>query len=294
MSGALFAGSAAVSGLVAVGASPFPNMQYLPFVGQPVAGPGISAGAVVQSVTDPATVVLSAPATLSGVQFLSFGSEPVTLAEAMQFCRFEIPADDPVYPSEAAFISSLITAARRYAETKLRSALITQTWVLYLDSFPSAGGYYNRAIREIWPSLGAMPSGLGFFPGLIPNSTGVINIPMPPCQGVVSVSYYDFNNDIQTVPPDLDNVSLGTPSRIQPQYSRVWPISRPTIDSVMVTFRCGYGPLSSNISESTKTAIKYGVSSWYENRTHVDVGSYVVVPETLDALLSIDDPGTYA
>jgi hypothetical protein len=294
MSGVLASGSAAVAGLVAVGAAPFPDMLYAPFAGQPVSGPGIPAGAVVLSVTDPANIVLSAAATLDGLQVLTFGTEPVTLAEAIQHCRFEIPADDPVYPAETALIQSLITAARRYAETKLRSALITQTWILYLDSFPSAGGYYNRAIRESWPSLGSMPSGLGFFPGLIPNSTGVINIPMPPLQQVVSVSYWDYTDNVVTVDPSAYNVSLGWPARIQPQYSKVWPMSRPTIDSVMVTFRCGYGPSAANIPENVKTAIKYAVSTWYENRTMVDVGAYVRVPETMDALLSIDDPGTYA
>jgi len=225
---------------------------------------------------------------------LTFGTEPVTLAEAIQHCRFEVPETDPIYPAETALIQSLITAARRYAETKLRSALITQTWVLYLDSFPSAGGYYNRAIREVWPSLGSMPSGLGFFPGLIPNSTGVINIPMPPLQQVVSVAYWDYQDNLATVDPTAYNVSVGVPARIQPHYSKVWPMSRPTIDSVQVTFTCGYGPLTSNIPESVKTAIKYAVSTWYENRTMVDVGSYVAVPETMDALLSIDDPGTYS
>src|SRR3974377_971688 len=101
--------------------------------------------------------------------------EPVTLAEAKQHARVEYPDDD-------ALITGMIVAARRMAETRLRSALITQTWNLYLDSFPSAGGYYNRAIREIWPSLGGLPSGLGFYPGLIPNSRGVRDIQLTPAQ----------------------------------------------------------------------------------------------------------------
>ena len=96
--------------------------------------------------------------------------EPVTLDEAKLHARVE-------YPDQDALVTSLIVAARRYCETCLRAALITQQWVLMLDSFPSAGGYYNRAIREIWPSMGGLPSGLGFYPGMVPNSTGVIDIP---------------------------------------------------------------------------------------------------------------------
>src|SRR3974377_2319928 len=141
--------------------------------------------------------------------------EPVTLAEAKQHARVEYPDDD-------ALITGMIVAARRMAETRLRSALITQTWNLYLDSFPSAGGYYNRAIREIWPSLGGVPSGLGVSPGLVPNLTRGVYIPLPPLQSIAAVSYYDFQGTLQTVPIDAYVVSLGTPGRIQPQYSKVW------------------------------------------------------------------------
>src|SRR4051794_4197557 len=118
------------------------------------------------------------------VQITPPSVEPVTLAEAKLHCKVDFTDDD-------ALITSLIAAARMVCETRLRQALVTQTWVLYLDSFPSAGGYYNRAIREVWPSLGGMPSGIGFYPGLVPNSTGVIDIPLPPLQSIVSVQYYD-------------------------------------------------------------------------------------------------------
>jgi hypothetical protein len=213
--------------------------------------------------------------------------EPVTLAEAKLHARIEYSDDD-------ALVTSLITAARRYCETAIRAAFITQTWTLMLDSFPSAGGYYNRAIREIWPSLGGLPSGLGFYPGLIPNSTGVIDIPLPPLQSITSVKYYDFIGVLQTVDPTTYNVSLGTPGRIQPQYSKVWPISRPTIDCVQITFVCGQGAAEANVSPNVQTAIKMLVAHWYENREAVAQGQFGSVPMCVDALLSPDEPGIYA
>lgn len=220
--------------------------------------------------------------------------EPVSLAEAKLHARIEYPDDD-------ALVGSLITAARRYCETCLRSALVTQTWKLMLDSFPSAGGYYNRAIREIWPSLGGLPSGLGFYPGLVPNSTGVIDIPMPPLQDAtatlgsqVLVQYYDFAGTLQTVPASTYNVSLGTPGRIQPAYSKVWPIARPTIDCVQITFIAGQGADAAHVSENVKTAIKMLLAHWYENREAVAQGQFGTVPMAVDALLSPDEPGIYA
>jgi Phage gp6-like head-tail connector protein len=218
--------------------------------------------------------------------------EPVTLVDAKLHARIEFPDDD-------ALVTSLITAARRYCETAIRAALVTQTWKLMLDSFPSAGGYYNRAIREIWPSLGGLPSGLGFYPGLIPNSTGVIDVPLPPLQdgtatlgSQVLVQYYDFQGVLQTVPATSYNVSLGTPGRIQPQYSKVWPIARPTIDCVQITFVAGQSSDGTTVSENVKTAIKMLTSYWYENRD--DASKWGAVPVWVDALLSPDEPGIYA
>lgn len=213
-------------------------------------------------------------------------AEPVALDEAKLHARV-------LYNDDDALIQGLIVAARRYCETALKSALVTQTWTLMLDSFPSAGGYYNRAIREIWPSMGGVPSGLGFYPGLVPNSTGVIDLPMPPIQSVEGVRYYDFAGVLQTVDPSAYTVSLGTPGRIQPAYSKVWPISRPTIDSVQVTFVSGYGDATA-VPENVKVAIKMLVGHWYENREAVSAVSMASVPLVIDALLGPSDPGIYA
>lgn len=213
-------------------------------------------------------------------------AEPVSLDEAKLHARVLYDADDTL-------ITALIAAARRYCETAIKSALVTQTWTLMLDSFPSAGGYYNRAIRELWPSMGGLPSGLGFYPGLVPNSTGLIDIPLPPLQSVESVQYYDFAGTLQTVDPSTYNVSMGTPGRIQPAYSKVWPISRPTIDAVQITFTSGYGDATA-VPENVKVAILMLVAHWYENREAVSAVSMVTVPLAVDALLSPSDPGIYA
>lgn len=296
MTGTLTNASPNVSSLVAVGAPPFAEVSYLPYVGQPVSGTNIPTGTTVLSVTNPTTIVLSQDATAGGSgQVLTFGVEPVTLAEAMLHCRFEIPSTDPVYANETALISSLITAARKYCETRLRRALITQTWALYLDGFPSGNAsYYNRAVRLIWAAQGPIAGSAAFGAGIIPSAAGVIDIPMPPLQNVLSVNYIDFNADLQTVSPEVYNISRGDVGRVQPNYSQFWPITPPLIDSVQIQFQAGYGPLESNVPATIQTAIKYCVSTWYENRTTVDVGQYMRVPDTIEALLSADDPGIYA
>lgn len=288
MTGTLINSSPLVGSLAAVGAPPFATVSYLPFVGQPVSGTGIPVGATVLAVTDPADIVLSQNATAAGSQTLTFGAEPVTLAEAVQHCRIEFIDDNNL-------VSGLITAARRYCETRLRSALITQTWVLYLDGFPAGNAsYYNKAVRPIWAAQGAVAGANAFGAGVIPSAAGVIDIPLPPLQNVVAIKYLDFNNNLVTLPSSMYNVSRGVPGRIQPIYSQFWPINPPIIDSVQVTFQCGYGPLGLNIPPNVQTAMKYMIGTWYENRESITPGAMLPVPDTVDALLSIDDPGIYA
>jgi hypothetical protein len=188
----------------------------------------------------------------------------------------------------------MISTARIRVETLTGRALITQARTLYLDSFPSAGGYYNRAIREIWPSLGGLPSGLGFYPGLIPNSTGVIDVPLPPLQTLVSVQYKDFSGAIQTVDPATYNVSLGTPARIQPAYSRIWPISQPVIDSVQIHFVSGYGATANLIPEPFQEAMLLLIGHWYEHREEVsDTQLYTVPGGIARELLGSVESGIY-
>lgn len=252
-----------------------------------VSGAGIPSYTYVNSIDSTTQVTLDQDATASGAVSLTFTIEPVTLWEAKKQARIEYPDDDYI-------VATCIWAARRYVETRLRQALMTQTWTLYLDSFPSAGGYYNRAIREIWPSLGGLPSGLGFYPGLIPNSTGVIDIPLSPLQGVNSVNFYDFQGNLDTVASQTFNTSLEVVGRIQPQYSLVWPISRPTIDSVQINFNCGYGPTADRIPANIKMAIMAYAAHLFQNREAVQQGQFVVVPMMVESLLAPSDPGVYA
>lgn len=279
MAGTLASGSAVVTGIA-------DTTQLVGALG--VSGPGLPSNTYVYSIDSSSQVTLNQPATATGAQSLTWTLEPVTLPEAKQHARIELPDDD-------ALVASLIRAARRYCETALKSALMTQTWTLMLDGFPAAGGYYNPAIRQVWTSMQGMPGGLGFYPGMVPNSAGVIDIPLPPLQQIVSVNYYDFNGNLDTVDPSLYVVSLSTPARIQPTYSKVWPIARPTIDAVQITFVCGQAATADKVDDNVKAAMKLMLAHWYENREAVVVGTINNrLADTVDALLAPSDPGIYA
>jgi uncharacterized phiE125 gp8 family phage protein len=67
------------------------------------------------------SILLTAPA-----------AEPLSLAEAKAFLRVEHDDDDGV-------IAALIAGARLYVEGQTRRALLTQTWRLVLDAWPTSG-----------------------------------------------------------------------------------------------------------------------------------------------------------
>ncbi|GAC1475658.1 MAG: hypothetical protein NVSMB9_28590 [Isosphaeraceae bacterium] len=274
--GTLTSGSAVVTGLT-------DTTKLVGALG--VSGTGVPSSTYVLSIDSPTQVTLTANATASGAQALTFALEPVSLPDAKLHLRIDFPTDDSL-------IASLITAARLTVEAHLRQVLLTQTWIMYQDAFPSAGGYYNPAIRQVWSTLGGS-GGVGFFPGMVPNSTGVIDIPLPPLQSLTAVQYYDFAGTLQSVPSANYSVSTGTPARIQPGYSKVWPVSRPTIDSVQVTFVSGYGDTADKVPANITAAIKLLVGHWYEHREQVGEGQHMTVPNTVDLLLSASDHGSY-
>lgn len=212
--------------------------------------------------------------------------EPVSVAEAKEHARVLHDEDDLL-------IGRLIAAARAYCETRIKAALVPQKWSLLLDAFPTAGGYYNRAVRDVWAGMGGLPAGFGFYPGMIPNSTGVIDLPMSPLRSVEAVEYFDFSDQLQTVDPSAYVVSLGSPGRIQPNYSKVWPIARPTIDAVRILFTAGPDPGDAPEAH-VQTALLMLVGHWYENREAVSAVSMGTVPLAVDALLAPSDPGVYA
>lgn len=71
-------------------------------------------------------------------------SEPLSLTDAKNYLRVQHDADD-------ALITSMISAARMQVERRTRRALITQTWRIVLDRWPSSGSVASPVspLREV-------------------------------------------------------------------------------------------------------------------------------------------------
>jgi len=158
------------------------------------------------------------------------------------------PAEEPVTTGEAktfariefseedALIASLVAAARYHAEIYTRRQFVTATWRLSLDWFPD----------EI----------------LLPRAPGVT---------VTSITYagttegtWDTLAASQYV---LDTDS--EPARIWPTLSAVWPITLDVPQAVKIVYTAGYGAATA-VPEGIKTAIKWLVGWWMENREAVN------------------------
>lgn len=150
-------------------------------------------------------------------------TEPVTLAEAKAHARVDVSDDD-------ALITAMITAARHVAEQQLQRALITQTWKLTLDEFPS----------------------------------GVLELPHPALQSVTSVKYYDADGVQQTLSNTLYRVDTSSePGRIEPVDS--WPATYSRIGAVEVIFVAGWANAAA-VPAAIKSWMLMRVASMYEHR----------------------------
>jgi uncharacterized phiE125 gp8 family phage protein len=177
------------------------------------------------------------------------------------------PAEEPITTSEAKLspslrvatatddtaIGTLITTARKLAETYTLHALVTQTWELVLDGFP----------------------------------TGGIVVPLPPLQSVTSIKYIDTDGTEQTLDALLYSVDDDSiPGLIVPAYGETWPTTRDEVNAVRVRFVAGFGD-ADDVPEDIKSWIKIMVGTMYDNPQGIVVGQTVMsIPRTfVDGLL---------
>ncbi len=152
--------------------------------------------------------------------------EPVTIADAKSFARIDVDISE-----DDAIFASLISMAREYVENEQSRTVAPRVRKAFWQGFATSGGYYNRFIRSIGPS-----------PWWIPTAQGIMKVRNPPLQGLMNIQYVDpSSGNLLEILPSQIVVSTGTPGKIQPAFGAVWPLPRPQIDCVQITFVAGYG-----------------------------------------------------
>lgn len=172
--------------------------------------------------------------------------EPITLADAKLYVRQTESFDDSL-------ITSLIAAARQYAEMVTRRALIAQRLSYLLDSFPRPGLNVGSA-NWYGPQWGINP---GPMTVLSPDGfTGYeIFLPMPPTIAIEAIKYVDTNGALQTLDPTQYQFVPSEKALLVPTFGTVWPQTQDQKAAVEVQFIGGFAaPLTANAGADTITA----------------------------------------
>ena len=159
---------------------------------------------------------------------------PVSLDEARE--HLKIPSEDT---GENSLLHLMIQAATDTAEKVTRRCLLSRSYELGLDSFPSG--------REI-------------------------ELPKPPLVSVTSIKYLDGDGNEQTLSSTAYTVDTGTkPGRIWLNEDETWPNTYDVPRAVYITYTAGHAS-ASVVPATIRMAILLMVGHWFENREAVVVG----------------------
>lgn len=176
--------------------------------------------------------------------------EPV---DADALAKLDLKVDNT---EEDDLIDILIQAAREYVEERTQRSLITQTRRMKLDYFPKCD---------------------------------TLTLPFGPVQSVSSITYYDDNDDSQTL--SSNDYWVDTDSKIpRVVIKNNWPSTYDRPNAVTVTYVCGYGASASTVPSQLRKAILLLVGHFYENRQNVIVSGsptgVVEIPFGVEALIA--------
>lgn len=177
------------------------------------------------------------------VQITKPAVEPITLPQAKAFLRVDIPDDDDL-------IEDLIMTAREECEAFIRGFLITQTWKVTLDAWPS--------------------------------DQSPVLIPIEPLQSVTSVTWTDDTGTVMTMNPwnngagdyilDTDHEPARLvlpPNQVWPGHA-LWPVS-----PIQITVKAGFGDTADSVPQAYKNGMRMCVAHWYENRPAVETSGAI-------------------
>ena len=176
---------------------------------------------------------------------------PVSVAEAKLQMRVTFSEDDTL-------IGIYVSAATALCEQILQRKLITQTWKMYLDSWPA------------W-----------------------VDVLFGDLQSVTHIKYTDYagvQSTLDSTKYSVDPISV--PGRIILKDGESWPSDTlNVVNPIEIQFVTGYGATSASVPADIRNAILLTASHLYENRENYVVGtaadlSIEEVPGTAATLLN--------
>lgn len=147
---------------------------------------------------------------------------------------------------EDTLITSLIEAATSAVEEETGRALVTQTWD-YSISQPS----------------------------------GAVALPLAPVASISSMSYYDTDDNSQSLTVGDYYLFKGTDTAcVEPKDNVDWPTTKDRPDALTITFIAGQA--AADVPQALKQAVLLLIAHWFENRE--PVGKMDAAPLAYDYL----------
>ncbi len=154
-------------------------------------------------------------------------AEPLTLAEVKAHLRLAINDDD-------AYLSTLITTARRAIESRYGLVLMPQVWALFADSWPG---------------------------------DGVFQIPLWPVQSILSLTVFADDDTAATIDPAHFYLDAATrPARVALRRGRVFAPPGRNINGIKLSLSAGFGADASAVPSEIKQGLLATIADWYQNR----------------------------
>lgn len=173
---------------------------------------------------------------------------PVTLAEVKLHSRIDYDVEDSLLTAMIGVAVDQMEGSAKGDKGFLGRALLTQTWQLSLQDFPSGDE---------------------------------LELPKPPLQSVTSVTYKNTDGEVTTLPSSIYEVdTVREPGRIVLKDGESWPTVGDYLNAVTVTFVCGY----TSLPEPLKMALLLLVKQQYDSVRTGDKLAYEATEKAITSL----------
>jgi len=127
------------------------------------------------------------------------------------------------------------------------------------------------------------------------DSNSCLALPFSPVSSIVSISYYDGDETLQTLTvSDYNLFSDEDYAYLKPKTGNTWPTIYNRPDGITIQFVAGFGSAAADVPANITRAIRLIVAHWYENRTAVTFGQAKELPMAADSLINMSRKGWIA
>ena len=170
-------------------------------------------------------------------------AEPLVLADVKAHLRLAITDDD-------AYLTTLITTARRAIESRYGLCLMRQSWALFADAWPQ---------------------------------DGIFHVPLWPLQSIDGLTVFADDDTSGTIDPAHYMLDAATrPARVALRVGRIFAPPGRRINGLKLAFTAGFGVDATFVSAEIKQGLMATIADWYQNRGDVAGGTLPVT--ALEAL----------